>query len=65
MAPKYGNDDDYVDSITVEAYRAYIDEITQYRNTRFGRGPIGGGLLPRHLEHLLERPLGSCRQGHP
>lgn len=42
VAPKYGNDDDYVDSLVVEGYDSYIDEIAKYKNTRFGRGPIGG-----------------------
>ncbi len=41
-APKYGNDDDYVDDLVVEAYEPYIDEIRKYPNTRHGRGPIGG-----------------------
>lgn len=40
--PKYGNDDDYVDSLTVDAYDVYIDEMKKYKNNRFGRGPIGG-----------------------
>jgi len=41
-APKYGNDDDYVDSLVVKGYDSYIDEIAKYKNTRYGRGPIGG-----------------------
>lgn len=41
-APKYGNDDDSVDQLLVEAYEPYLDEITKYPNTRYGRGPIGG-----------------------
>lgn len=41
-APKYGNDDDYVDQLIVEAYDSYIDEIEKYPNTRYKRGPIGG-----------------------
>lgn len=41
-APKYGNDDDYVDGLICEAYDSYIDEMKKYRNTRYGRGPIGG-----------------------
>lgn len=41
-APKYGNDDDYVDNLIVEAYQPYIDEIAHYPNTRYKRGPIGG-----------------------
>ncbi|NOW88060.1 formate C-acetyltransferase [Clostridium beijerinckii] len=41
-APKYGNDDDYIDLLLREAYEIYIDEIKKYKNTRYGRGPIGG-----------------------
>lgn len=41
-APKYGNDDDFVDNLIVEAYDSYIDEIKKYPNTRYMRGPIGG-----------------------
>lgn len=41
-SPKYGNDDDYVDNLVVEAYDSYIDEMKKYPNTRYGRGPIGG-----------------------
>ncbi len=41
-APKYGNDDDYVDDLVVKAYDSYIQEVEKYPNTRHGRGPIGG-----------------------
>lgn len=41
-APKYGNDEDYVDQLIVAAYSKYIDEIEKYPNTRYNRGPIGG-----------------------
>ena len=41
-APKYGNDNDYVDRLVVEAYDSYLDEIRKYPNTRYARGPIGG-----------------------
>ena len=41
LAPKYGNDDDYVDDLLKEAYLYYIDEIAQCRTIRDGRGPIG------------------------
>lgn len=41
-APKYGNDNDYVDSLIRSAYDVYIDEIKKYHNTRYKRGPIGG-----------------------
>lgn len=41
-APKYGNDDDYVDLLLRKAYMYFIEELSKYRNTRYGRGPIGG-----------------------
>ncbi len=41
-APKYGNDDDSVDQLVVDAYDSYLDEIKKYPNTRYQRGPIGG-----------------------
>ena len=41
-APKYGNDDDYVDKLGVDAYAPYIRIIGRYPSTRYGRGPIGG-----------------------
>jgi pyruvate formate-lyase/glycerol dehydratase family glycyl radical enzyme len=40
-APKYGNDDDYVDLLLREAYNYYINELSKYHTTRFGRGPVG------------------------
>jgi formate C-acetyltransferase len=40
-APKYGNDDDYVDKLLHDAYMIYIKELTKYHTTRFGRGPVG------------------------
>ncbi len=41
-ASKYGNDQDEVDLLVVEAYASYLDEIKKYPNTRYHRGPIGG-----------------------
>jgi formate C-acetyltransferase len=40
-APKYGNDDDYVDLLLKDAYLDFINELDQYHTTRFSRGPIG------------------------
>jgi pyruvate formate-lyase/glycerol dehydratase family glycyl radical enzyme len=40
-APKYGNDDDYVDQLLKRAYMTYVDEVEQFHTIRFGRGPIG------------------------
>jgi len=41
FAPKYGNDDDYVDLLLNDAYMEFIDELKKYHTTRHGRGPIG------------------------
>ena len=41
-APKYGNDDDYVDSLTAEALGIFATELPKYKTTRYGRGPKGG-----------------------
>lgn len=41
-APKYGNDNDDVDHLVIDAYDCYLDEIKKYHTTRYGRGPIGG-----------------------
>lgn len=41
-SPKYGNDIDSVDNMAKEVYQTYIDEISKYKTTRYGRGPIGG-----------------------
>ncbi len=41
FAPKYGNDDDYVDLLLKDAYMEFITELKNYHTTRHGRGPIG------------------------
>jgi formate C-acetyltransferase len=41
FAPKYGNDDDYVDLLLKDAYMDFINELDQYHTTRFNRGPVG------------------------
>jgi len=40
-APKFGNDDNYVDLLIKDAYMDFINELEQYHTTRYGRGPIG------------------------
>lgn len=35
--PKYGNDDDYVDSIAVDVIKFYCDEILKHKNNRGGK----------------------------
>lgn len=40
-APKYGNDDPYVDDLLVEAYQYYIKDIKNFHTIRQGSGAIG------------------------
>jgi formate C-acetyltransferase len=40
--PKYGNDIDEVDLIAKDALEMVCNEFPRYKNTRNGRGPIGG-----------------------
>ena len=57
--PKFGNDDDYVDELVVRGYDTYLDEIKNYRNTRFGRGPIGGGYFAGTSSVAANVPQGA------
>lgn len=41
-APKYGNDDDYVDAIAVDFLKYYASVYEKCRCLRYGKGPIGG-----------------------
>jgi pyruvate formate-lyase/glycerol dehydratase family glycyl radical enzyme len=41
FAPKFGNDDDYVDQLLKDAYLEFIRELEKYHTTRYNRGPIG------------------------
>lgn len=58
-APKFGNDIDYVDNLLADAYNEFIDEISHYKNTRYGRGPIGGGYYPGTSSISANVPQGS------
>ena len=58
-APKYGNDDDYVDELVHLGYATYIDEIKKYKNTRYGRGPIGGGYFAGTSSVAANVPQGA------
>lgn len=59
-APKYGNDEDYVDLLGRKAYNCYIREIAKYKNTRYGRGPIGGTYYPSTSVISANVPLGGA-----
>lgn len=42
-APKFGNDDDYVDNIVADVYESYLELLPMYCNERAGKGPAGCG----------------------
>lgn len=60
-AKKFGNDDDEVDALTRRAYEPYATGIIKYKNTRYGRGPIGGHYIPATVTISANVPCGkSC-----
>lgn len=52
-APKWGNDDDYVDNLGKEVAKIYCDEVSKYKNTR------GGIYRPGIYSVSANVPLGS------
>ncbi|MDT3563183.1 formate C-acetyltransferase/glycerol dehydratase family glycyl radical enzyme [Cronobacter malonaticus] len=64
-APKYGNDDDDVDLLLARAYQTYIDELKQYHNTRFGRGPIDGTYYAGTSSISANVPFGAATMATP
>jgi formate C-acetyltransferase len=58
-APKYGNDDDFVDSIAKEAFSHYLSECGKLKNTRWGRGPIGCTFHPSTASVSYNVPAGD------
>jgi formate C-acetyltransferase len=64
-APKYGNDDDSVDTLLARAYQTYIDELKQYHNPRYGRGPIGGNYYAGTSSISANVPFGAQTMATP
>ena len=64
-AAKYGNDDDAVDDLLVRAYRTYIDALPAFHNTRYGRGPIGGGYYAGTSSISANVPFGAATMATP
>lgn len=58
-APKYGNDDDYVDEIMTRYLYDIFKEEEKYHTTRYGRGPIGGKWQPSCNTVSSNVPLGK------
>lgn len=59
-APKFGNDDDYVDTLANRVYMDFIEEQRKYTTTRFGRGPIGCLSYPCTATISGNVPQGVC-----
>jgi pyruvate formate-lyase/glycerol dehydratase family glycyl radical enzyme len=58
-APKYGNDIDEVDELAIRVMQDYQQEMLKYHNSRYGRGPIGGGYAGSTSNISANVPLGS------
>jgi formate C-acetyltransferase len=58
-APKFGNDQDEVDALAARVLRDYQLEMVKYHNSRYGRGPIGGGYAGSTSNISANVPLGS------
>ena len=65
FAPKFGNDDDSVDSLLAEAYQVFIEELENFVNTRHGRGPIGGGYYAGTSSISANVPFGASTMATP
>lgn len=65
FVPKYGNDDDYVDLLLADAYQVYIEELKSFVNTRYGRGPIGGGYYAGTSSISANVPFGASTMATP
>jgi len=42
-APKFGNDDDYVDNIVADVFESYLELLQKHKTDRYGHGPVGCG----------------------
>jgi formate C-acetyltransferase len=58
-APKFGNDQDQVDGLAARVLGDYYTEMAKYHNSRFGRGPIGGGYAGSTSNISANVPLGQ------
>jgi len=64
-APKYGNDNDEADLLLADAYNAYIDELKNHHNPRYGRGPIGGTYYASTSSISANVPFGTQTAATP
>ncbi|MCW4049740.1 MAG: glycyl radical protein [Candidatus Bathyarchaeota archaeon] len=59
--PKYGNDDDYVDSLAVAAFDAYVEALDGRPNTKTGKYRVN--LLPTTVHIYFGRVTGATPDG--
>ncbi len=57
--PKFGNDHDEVDALAARVLADYQAEMAKYRNSRYGRGPIGGGYAGSTANISANVPMGQ------
>ncbi len=58
VPPKFGNDDDEVDGFAKELFTYYMQQEPKYKNTRYGKGPIGGVFVPSTASISANVPFG-------
>lgn len=58
-APKYGNDDPYVDEIAKKIFIEHAHCLDDYKNARYGKGPIHGGWQVCTSTVTANVPMGS------
>ncbi len=58
--PKFGNNDDKADSIAAEITRYWAVNKMKCKNTRYGKGPIGGRFIPSTATVSANVPSGYC-----
>ena len=58
-APKFGNDHDEVDGLAARVLADYHQEMAKYHNSRYGRGPIGGGYAGSTSNISANVPMGQ------
>lgn len=59
-APKFGNDDAVTNDISYNLMDFWIKNKTSYKNTKYGRGPIGGRFMPSTATVATNVGCGKC-----
>jgi len=63
--PKYGNDIDEVDMLARDSLEYVCKELLKYKNTRYGRGPIGGTFQASTTTVSSNTPFGKITGALP